>query len=104
MRLPGLKWMIAIGLCCFCAVDAARAQQADHYTPDALLQQAKPLQEKAASTNGAGNLVIGSVEGSNVDIATEFSKLIVAQQAYSSNAKVVTTADQMLQATLQMIT
>jgi mannose-6-phosphate isomerase-like protein (cupin superfamily) len=55
MRLPGLKWMIAIGLCCFCAVDTARAQQADHYTPDALLQQAKPLQEKAASTNGSAS-------------------------------------------------
>jgi flagellar hook protein FlgE len=61
-----------------------------------------PLAE-AASTNGAGNLVTGSVEGSNVDIATEFSNLIVAQQAYSANAKVVTTANQMLQATLQMI-
>ena len=38
--------------------------------------------------------------GSNVDIATEFSNLIVAQQAYCSNAKVITTANQMLQATL----
>ena len=34
----------------------------------------------------------GSVESSNVDIATEFSNLIVAQQAYSANAKMVTTA------------
>jgi flagellar hook protein FlgE len=58
----------------------------------------------AAGSNGAGNLVVGSVEGSNVDIATEFSHLIVAQQAYSSNAKVVTTANTMLQATLQMVT
>jgi flagellar hook protein FlgE len=58
----------------------------------------------AASSNGAGNLVTGSVEGSNVDIATEFTNLIVAQQAYSSNAKVVSTANQMLQVTLQMIT
>ena len=57
----------------------------------------------AASTNGAGNLVTGSVEGSNVDIATEFSNLIVAQQAYSSNAKVVSTASTMLQVTLQMV-
>jgi len=61
-----------------------------------------PLAE-AVGTNGAGSLVTGSVEGSNVDIATEFSNLIVAQQAYSSNAKVVTTASQMLQSTLQMI-
>ena len=58
---------------------------------------------RAASTNGAGNLVTGSVESSNVDIATEFSKLIVAQQAYSANAKMVTTARrQLLQTTIDM--
>ncbi len=61
-----------------------------------------PLAE-AASTNGAGNLVVGSVEGSNVDIAQEFSNLIVAQQAYGANSKVVMTASQMLQATLSMV-
>ena len=54
-------------------------------------------------TNGAGSLIIGSVESSNVDIATQFSDLIVAQQAYGANAKVVTTADQMLQTTINMI-
>lgn len=58
----------------------------------------------ATGTNGAGNLVAGSVEGSNVDIATEFSQLIVAQQAYSANAKVVTSADQLLQITINMKT
>ena len=45
---------------------------------------------------------MSSVESSNVDIATEFSKLIVAQQAYSANTKVVTTANDMLQATISM--
>ena len=60
-----------------------------------------PLAE-APGTNGAGNLVTQSVESSNVDIATEFSKLIVAQQAYSANTKMVTTADQMLQQTIDM--
>lgn len=60
-----------------------------------------PLAE-APGTNGAGTLVTESVEGSNVDIATEFSKLIVAQQAYSANTKMVTTADQMLQQTINM--
>jgi flagellar hook protein FlgE len=60
-----------------------------------------PLAE-APGTNGAGSLVTQSVESSNVDIATEFSKLIVAQQAYSANTKMVTTADQMLQQTINM--
>jgi flagellar hook protein FlgE len=54
------------------------------------------------NTNGAGSLVTGSVESSNVDIATEFSKLIVAQQAYSANAKMVTTANDLLQTTINM--
>ncbi len=56
-----------------------------------------------AGTGGRGTIVGGSVEQSNVDIATEFSKLIVAQQAYSANAKSVTTFNQVSQATLQMV-
>ena len=57
---------------------------------------------RSTGTNGAGNLVTQSVESSNVDIAAEFSKLIVAQQAYSANTKMVTTASQMLQQTIDM--
>ncbi len=52
--------------------------------------------------NGAGSLVTGSVEASNVDIATQLSNLIVAQQAYGANAKVIATANQMLQTTLDI--
>ena len=55
-----------------------------------------------AGTNGAGNLITGSTEGSNVDIAQQFSNLIVAQRSYSANTKLVTTADEMLQQTLDM--
>jgi flagellar hook protein FlgE len=56
-----------------------------------------------AGTGGRGTVVGGSVEQSNVDIATEFAKLIVAQQAYSANAKSITTFNQVSQATLAMI-
>ncbi len=84
----------------FNAPDALQSQNGQSFT--ATPGSGSPLAE-AASSNGAGNLVVGSVEGSNVDIATEFSNLIVAQQAYSSNAKVVSTANTMLQATLQMV-
>jgi flagellar hook protein FlgE len=45
----------------------------------------------------AGKIVGSSLESSNVDIADEFSKLIVTQQAYSANTKVVSTANQMVQ-------
>ena len=59
-------------------------------------------QTLAAGANGAGTLVTSAVESSNVDIAREFSKLIVAQRAYSANTKLVTTADELLQQTLDM--
>jgi flagellar hook protein FlgE len=53
---------------------------------------------------GATGTVTGSsLEASNVDIATQFSQLIVAQQAYSANARVMSTADQMIQSLLQVI-
>ncbi len=74
-------------------------QNGQAYTASA--QSGTPLAE-SAGTNGAGTLVTQSVESSNVDIATEFSKLIVAQQAYSANTKLVTTADQMVQQTINM--
>ena len=55
-----------------------------------------------ASSNGVGKLVVGALEKSNVDIAAEFTKLIVAQRAYSANTRVVSTTDEMLQETINM--
>ncbi len=53
--------------------------------------------------SATGKIVGSSLEASNVDIATQFSQLIVAQQAYSANAKVMSTSDQMIQSLLQVI-
>ncbi|HUC48133.1 MAG TPA: flagellar hook-basal body complex protein [Xanthobacteraceae bacterium] len=50
-----------------------------------------------------GSIEGSSLEASNVDIATQFSQLIVAQQAYSANARVMTTANQMIQSLLTVI-
>ena len=44
-----------------------------------------------------------SLEGSNTDIADEFTKLIVTQQAYSANTKVITTANSMVQDLLNVL-
>lgn len=49
-----------------------------------------------AGENGAGTLRGSAVEGSNVDIAEEFSKMIVTQRSYAANTRVITTADEML--------
>lgn len=55
-----------------------------------------------AGEDGAGNLTTRAIERSNVDIASEFTKLILAQRAYSANTKIVTTSDELLQETLNM--
>jgi flagellar hook protein FlgE len=55
-----------------------------------------------AGTAGRGTIAGSSVEQSNVDMATQFSDLIVYQRAYEANAKAITAFDQMEQATLQM--
>ncbi|HMD70432.1 MAG TPA: flagellar hook protein FlgE [Bryobacteraceae bacterium] len=54
-------------------------------------------------TGGRGTIVGGSVEASTVDIASEFTNLIVYQRAYEANAHVVTTADQLSQDTINLI-
>ncbi len=63
------------------------------------------------ATNESGQAIIGasgtisgsSLEGSNTDIADEFTKLIVTQQAYSANTKVITTANSMVQDLLNVL-
>lgn len=51
---------------------------------------------KQAGTNGAGEVSGNSLEQSTVDLATEFSNMIVTQRAYSAATKIITTADEML--------
>ena len=53
--------------------------------------------------NAPGKIVGSSLEGSNTDIADEFTKLIVTQQAYSANTKVITTSNTMVQDLLNML-
>ena len=56
-----------------------------------------------ALSGATGQIVGSSLEQSNTDIATEFTKLIVTQQAYSANTKVITTSNQMSQDLLNII-
>ena len=53
-------------------------------------------------TGGLGTVSGGSLELSNVDIATEFSALIVAQRDYEANARTITTFDQVMQDTINI--
>jgi flagellar hook protein FlgE len=56
-----------------------------------------------AGTGGRGVMTGGYVEASNVDVATEFGKMIQAQQAYQANARSVTTMNTISQDTIQML-
>jgi flagellar hook protein FlgE len=51
----------------------------------------------AATTGSSGGIQSQSLEASTVDLATEFTNLITTQRAYSASARIITTADQMLQ-------
>ncbi len=51
---------------------------------------------KMASSDGAGEISANALEQSNVDLATEFSNMIITQRAYSAATKIITTADEML--------
>src|SRR5215468_10076836 len=59
-------------------------------------------QDGIANTDGFGDMLQSNLEQSNVEVVSEISDLIAAQRAYEMNAKVVSAADQMLQATSQM--
>lgn len=56
----------------------------------------------SAMTTGVGSINSGALEGSNVDIAQELTDLIQTQRAYASNAKIITTSDEMLDETLRI--
>ena len=57
----------------------------------------------AADEGGRGTILGGQLELSNVDTATEFTALIVAQRGYQANSRVVSTADTLLQEVLNMV-
>ena len=55
-----------------------------------------------AGTAGRGTLIGSSLEQSNVDIATEFTQMILAQRGYQANSKSITVADELLVDTLNL--
>lgn len=54
-------------------------------------------QVKIAGSDGAGNVVSNALEMSNVDLAQEFSDMIITQRGYQANSRVITVSDTMLE-------
>jgi len=86
--------------------DLARVLVANFTAPGALNKVGSYFMETGGSgtasvgnpgSGGLGNIQSNSLEISNVDVATEFIRMIAAQRAYQSSARIITTADTMLQ-------
>jgi len=60
-----------------------------------------PITGKPGS-NGLGSISPNSLEQSNVDIASEFVKMITAQRGFQANSKIITVTDQMLSDLINM--
>jgi flagellar hook protein FlgE len=56
----------------------------------------------AAETGGRGKITAGALEMSNVDLAEQFTDMIVTQRGFQANSRSITTSDQMLQELLTL--
>ncbi|MFW7269469.1 flagellar hook protein FlgE [Gluconacetobacter sp. Hr-1-5] len=88
-----------IALANFANVDGLNAVDGQAYTATASSGSARIGN---VGENATGTLSVGYVESSTTDLTSDLSALIVAQEAYSANTKIVTTADQLLQTTIAM--
>ena len=57
----------------------------------------------APESGGAGSIQSGGLEGSNVDVGTEFTNLIAAQRGYEVNAKAFSIANTLMQDAIDLI-
>ncbi len=62
-----------------------------------------PAQIGIPSTGGRGIVSAGALEGSNVDLGTEFANLIITQRGFQANARTITTSDTLLQETVTLV-
>jgi len=82
------------------------------YNPNGLLQQGENLYSLSAASGDIimgrpgfefeTSVVAGALELSNVDLATEFTDMIVTQRGFQSSARVITTSDELLQEIVQL--
>ncbi|MBV8533997.1 MAG: flagellar hook-basal body complex protein, partial [Alphaproteobacteria bacterium] len=85
------KVLYQIPLALFSSPDNMQALSGQVYAPT----QASGAAQLGLPGQQVSNLNVGAVEESNVDLSSEFTTMILTQQAYSSSAQVVQTADKM---------
>ena len=90
------------------SIDLAQISLAS-FNSDADLQKLDGGSFRATTESGPpifsaqGTIIGRALENSNTDIADEFTKLIVTQQAYAANTRIISTSDEMIQEALNMI-
>ena len=57
----------------------------------------------SANTGGRGTVVGSSLESSNVDIATEFTRMLVFERGYQANSKIITASDTITQTAIGLV-
>ncbi len=90
----------------------AKIVLADFNNPAGLLRTGDNMYQESANSGGAvlgfalegsqSQLTAGALEMSNVDLAQEFTSMIVAQRGFQANSKVITTSDELLQELMQI--
>ncbi|MBY0299335.1 MAG: flagellar hook-basal body complex protein, partial [Methylobacterium sp.] len=85
-------------------IGVVRFSAPDALKPDSYGNYARTFESGEPLTGLNGTTVVGgNVEQSNTDTANEFSKLIITQQAYSANTRVMSTAQQMMSDLINII-
>jgi flagellar hook protein FlgE len=57
----------------------------------------------APGSEGTGGLLGGALEGSNVDLAEQFSEMMIASRSYQANSKVITTEDSLMETAINLM-
>ena len=89
-----------IALATFRNTDSLEAVENNNYVTTGATA---PASVGTAQSGDRGQILAGSLENSNVDIATQFTNLITFQRGYQASSRVITTEDNMLQDLLQVI-
>lgn len=86
---------------------------ANFVNPGGLMRQGQNLWSPSSNSgeaivgrpneNGRGSVSTGTLEGSNVDLAQQFTNVILAQRGFQSSSRVITAGDQMLQDLVNII-
>jgi flagellar hook protein FlgE len=62
-----------------------------------------PLALTTAGLNGAGRVLAGALEASNVDVAEQFVRLIEGQRGFQASARVITASDELVAEALDLL-